>query len=127
MVNEIFSGTYMQSLQPCNQPCFIIYEFYTNFIFLALVFIGIRLLKLLSPHLPICLLTIFFFSQEAIAYFPLVMLVSGAFSSFMVKKISRRLGTKVRSLMPTSVYLTTQLLLFFIIFFFRETFCFQYF
>lgn len=48
------------------------------------------------------------------------MLVSGAFSSFMVKKISRRLGTKVRSLMPTSVYLTTQLLLFFIIFFFLE-------
>ena len=64
MVNEIFRGTYMQSLQPCNQPCFIIYDFYTNFIFQALVFIGIGLLKFLSPHLPICLLTIFFHRKQ---------------------------------------------------------------
>jgi len=41
-------------------------------------------------------IAIFFqFSQEAIAYFPLVILVSGAFASVIVKRISKRLGTKV--------------------------------
>ena len=34
-------------------------------------------------------------SQEAIAYFPLVILISGAFASVIVKKISKSLGTKV--------------------------------
>ena len=45
------------------------------------------------------LMNIFLFpfssSQEAIAYFPLVILISGAFASVVVKKISKSLGTKV--------------------------------
>ena len=40
-------------------------------------------------------------SQEAIAYFPLVILISGAFASVIVKKISKSLGTKVKSLAPS--------------------------
>lgn len=37
----------------------------------------------------------FFLFQEAIAYFPLVILISGAFSSLFVKRISKKLGSKV--------------------------------
>lgn len=40
-------------------------------------------------------------SQEAIAYFPLVILISGTFASVIVKKISKSLGTKVKPLAPS--------------------------
>lgn len=47
-----------------------------------------------QSYFPFYLTDALHFQKEAIAYFPLVILVSGAFSSVMVKNISKRLGTK---------------------------------
>lgn len=38
----------------------------------------------------------FFLLQESIAYFPLVILISGVFSSLGAKKLDKMLGAKVR-------------------------------
>ncbi|KAK2549626.1 Major facilitator superfamily domain-containing protein 12 [Acropora cervicornis] len=59
--------------------------------------------NLTQSYSPLYLTEALHFQIEAIAYFPLVMLVSGAFSSFMVKKISRRLGTKWTFFIASSI------------------------
>lgn len=47
-----------------------------------------------QSYFPFYLTETLHFQKEAIAYFPLVILVSGAFASVIVKRISKKLGTK---------------------------------
>lgn len=47
-----------------------------------------------QSYFPFYLTETLHFQKEAIAYFPLVILISGAFASIIVKKISKSLGTK---------------------------------
>jgi len=54
-----------------------------------------------QSYFPFFLTETLHFQKEAIAYFPLVILISGTFASVIVKKISKSLGSKVKPLAPS--------------------------
>ncbi|EDO48348.1 predicted protein [Nematostella vectensis] len=72
----------------------------------ALVYMCTRLVVNISQsYLPIYLTETLAFEKEAIAYFPLVVLVSGVLASLLVKLLSDRIGTKLTFLAGATAFI----------------------